>query len=206
MTFHSDISMMERKYLKLYTRAATKDFDVMTTAASLMEPTELNVTCLAQACQLAEELVKLHSRFASSLAGVARKHKARKKPQAPYPTQKEIDELVISSFFNVIAVVNTSTTFGPQKLHKNAGWFSGSSEDWQKTLAALKAAWAVSLKPDGFSSVLAAFAQLLYATQQHKLPFSSKFYSALGEQNAEEWQEEEDDDDTEDFAAPEDFD
>lgn len=194
----STLTPLERKYFKLYAQAAKRDFDVMSTAAFLMQPTELGVACPVHACRIAEELLELQASFNGSLALVAHKHKLRRRQVSTAPSDDQIATLVASSFFKVVAVVNSP--YSLEGVHKDAGWFSGASEEWQKNLAAVKAAWAAP-KSDPFSSILTAFAQLFQMASHGKLPFASKFFP-VANQNDEEWQ----DDDDDDPAAPEDID
>lgn len=194
----AELTPLERKYFKLYASAARRDFSVLCTAAALMEQDELGVPCAIQACQMAEELDDLHAKFIGRLALFAFKHKLKFAPLAAPPTDDELTRLIVSAFFKVIAVIHSPYSSGG--VQTDAGWFSGSSTDWKKNLAALKTAWATP-GPGPFSAILSAFAQLYHLANGNKLPLSHKCFP-VSEQLDEEMYE----DDVDDPAEPEDFD
>lgn len=194
----SRLTPLERKYLKLYAQAARKDYNLLRDATALMQPNDLGLTCAIHACKVAEELATLHSLCVVQLAMIANRHKLRRKTSPPYPTDDDLTALVAASFFKVVAVIPADNAENVE--HKDAGWFSGDSNEWQENLLALKAAWGPP-KQESLSTVLLAFAQLFYLAAGNKLPFMNKYHPSVA-QPEDDWY----DDEQEDLAEPEDFD
>ncbi len=196
----TQLSPLERRYFKLYIQAARKDFDVLTTAAALMQPNELAISCPIQATRIAEGLYDLQANFVGALTIIAHRQRLRRRPTAPYPSEDDLAQLAVSSFFKVVAVINSSHK--PTGTQKDAGWFSGAAEEWAKSMAAFKLAWAPQ-KNDPFSGILSAIMQLFYASQNSKLSLAANFFAAPAQsEEEEEWYDDEDDD----MSAPEETD
>lgn len=192
----TEMSPLERKYFKLYARAVKKDFDVISTAAYLMQPAELGLSCPVQACHVAVELLDLQAKFVGALTLIAHKNKMRRRHLPPHPDDETLAKLIAASFFKVLAVVNSPYVAAP--VQKDAGWFSGGAEDWQKNIAALKVAWKPKHAP--FSGILSAILQLFHAAQNTKLSFGGQYIDGPAPHD-EEWPDED-----EDPSAPEEFD
>lgn len=200
--FELHLSPLERKFFRLYAAAAKRDYHVMQTAVTLMNPDELGIVCPTHATRVAAGIQELYLEFDEALNRLTSKHRFVRKPMPASPNDDEMISLITASFFKLLATVKTSP-MDPGKT-KDGGWFSGETEDWQKNIAALKKALSPPEHNNPMSPLISAMMQLFNALVNKKLPFMLSYQAGLElpQPEEEDWEEPDEDDP----AAPEDFD
>lgn len=193
---------LERQYFRLYAAAAKREYDTLNTAARLMDDDTLGLVCPVHASYVAAELQSMQKDFDTSLRKLRLRHGLNQRTGSSGPTPDDMAKLIASSFFKLLTVLKFDED--DVGVRKDGGWYSGTPADWQRNLAALKAAFAVSGdEDDALSPMLAAIAQLFKMLTNKNLPY-------MGHSQIEESSQDDDwgvyDNDDHDDSAPEYFD
>lgn len=195
---------LERQYFRLYAAAAKREFGALQTAVQLMNSDELGLICPTHAAHVAIELQHMHADFESELTDLRKKYKLRHKATPPHPTADDIAQLVAASFFKLMTLLKTSDN--DPGTHKDGGWFSGNPDDWQRNVAALKAAFSAPTDDaeNHISPMIAAIMQLFKLLLQKNMPYMGATTVDTSTSWDEEWGTYDDEDN--DDSAPEYFD
>lgn len=135
MSVIEHMSPAEREFIKVYVAALRRDYGLIFTVFSLMDPAQLAVTDVAEATRIAVELQHMHAEFEVCLHNLQSCRKFFKRGPSFSPTLDQLANLFTLSFFKILTSVQKKNGV-QQKV--DAGWFSGKPEEWHKILEQLE--------------------------------------------------------------------
>jgi hypothetical protein len=123
------MSKAEQDFIRLYVQITHKRFDALQTVLSMAHPDNLALTDIVKAAELTTELSRLQNGFEAKIQQLQIKHNIPSKKTIPAgPTNEQLADIVVMSFFKVVGVMNAAS--GLVSKTKQNGWFSGKPKEW----------------------------------------------------------------------------
>ena len=143
MLVPEQMSPTERNFIRAYVVALRRDFHLVMSVMRLMNPAGLDVKDPLVAVRTAVALQHMHADFEAKLRGIKALKGFSKKVSPDGPTLDELSELFSFSFFKVFTTDHAKFM---AKQQKDAGWFSGSPDQWHQMFKHVEATKKLSAK------------------------------------------------------------